>query len=304
MKNMQNEQLPKYIYKYKGRRVFLAETSDMPGVEPLAVTLDIGAYPVSLYNGCNTRKTYDDDYTEYIGPCKITIADVINVETSVEPDEWCDDYLCEGQWVTKDYAACDKVQQVLCRKNFIGSELREIIGALRRKTDYGWHGTLDNVIPYVDFLNLEEEWNATIRQYEKEYKESVTEDNPYDFPYVMSLREICEQEDIIVSLSDSDVEYLRYNSYYLRGIDTTSNAGGYPRDLHPAIIGFNSFEEAEKMAEENHLDIGIFARRNGWNYWQRKGQAYDAFEHSGECVMDYEEDDWCYVIGLIGLKII
>lgn len=299
MEKQNHKQLPKYIYRYKGQQVFLADTSDMPGVEPLAVANDIGCYPKSLYNGCHTCETYDDAYQDYVGQSEIVIADVINVETSEGSGE-----LCDGEWVSQDYAACDKVYQKLCRKDFIGSELREIIGDVETKTKYGWNGTWDNVIAYTDFFDIAEEWNATIRQYKEEYEESVTEDNPYDFPDVMSLEDICNQEGIIVSLSDTEVEILAQNCYMER-IDTTSDAGGYPSEIHPAIIGFDSFEEAEKMAEENHLDICIFARRNGWDLWHREeGRAYDAFERSGECVMDYEENDWHYAIGLIGLNII
>lgn len=289
-----NKQLPKYIYRYKGQQVFLADKYEMPGVEPLAVAHDTGCYPVSQYNGCYSLMTYEDGYSSYVDDCEIMVADVINVEAA-------DDDLCDDVWTSVNYAAFDRVEQHLCRKGFIWSELHDIIGDIENKVERDYE-TGEKVIPYSDFRRIEEEWNATIREYEEEYEESVTEDNDYNFPEVMSLQEICDQEDIVVAPSDDELEELADGD--LKLIQTTSDYNGYPRQLHPAIVGFKSFEEAETMAKKNHLQIQHFERRYGWSLWRRVGTAYDAFERPGGCVMDYEEDDWHYAIGLIGLNII
>ena len=74
----------------------------------------------------------------------------------------------------------------------------------------------------------------------------------------------------------------------LQVIETTTGLNGYPRALKKAIIGFDDFEQAEKMAEEYHLDIEIFTKRDGWQLWSRdNNRAYDAFERSAE---DYGEN--------------
>lgn len=74
----------------------------------------------------------------------------------------------------------------------------------------------------------------------------------------------------------------------LQVIDTTTGLNGYPRALKKAIIGFENFEQAEKLAEEYHLDIEIFTKRDGWQLWSRdNNRAYDAFERSAE---DYGEN--------------
>ena len=74
----------------------------------------------------------------------------------------------------------------------------------------------------------------------------------------------------------------------LQVINTTTGLNGYPRALKKAIIGFDDFEQAEKLAEEYHLDIEIFTKRDGWQLWSRdNNHAYDAFDRSAE---DYGEN--------------
>ena len=74
----------------------------------------------------------------------------------------------------------------------------------------------------------------------------------------------------------------------LHVISTTTGLNGYPQFLKKAIIGFENFEQAENLAEEYHLDIEIFTKRDGWQLWSRgNNHAYDAFERSAE---DYGEN--------------
>lgn len=71
-------------------------------------------------------------------------------------------------------------------------------------------------------------------------------------------------------------------------IDTTSAMNGYPQGLKKAIIGFDSFEQADKLAKENGLSIEIFTKRDGWNLWYRTGdKAWEPFERSAE---EYGDD--------------
>lgn len=48
-------------------------------------------------------------------------------------------------------------------------------------------------------------------------------------------------------------------------IDTTSARNGYPQDLQKAIIGFDTFEQAEKLAKETGLRIEFFQQHDGWD---------------------------------------
>ena len=69
----------------------------------------------------------------------------------------------------------------------------------------------------------------------------------------------------------------------LEVITTTSSRIGYPQRLQRAIIGFDTFADAEKMANENGLSIEIFTKRDGWNLWYRTGNhAFAPFERNGE----------------------
>ena len=55
----------------------------------------------------------------------------------------------------------------------------------------------------------------------------------------------------------------------LEYIETTIGMNGYPKCIRGAIIGFETFEEAEKFAEERGLVIRTFFKREGWQLYQR-----------------------------------
>ena len=57
--------------------------------------------------------------------------------------------------------------------------------------------------------------------------------------------------------------------------ETTSESNGYPRNLKDALIGFDTFEQAEALAKEHGLDIMLLHKRDGWQLWHRKGNAYE-----------------------------
>ena len=68
----------------------------------------------------------------------------------------------------------------------------------------------------------------------------------------------------------------------LEVITTTSARNGYPQRLKSAIIGFDSFELADKLAKVNGLSIEIFTKRDGWCLWYRTGNhALAPFERDG-----------------------
>ena len=46
-------------------------------------------------------------------------------------------------------------------------------------------------------------------------------------------------------------------------ISTTDSQNGYPHNEMQAVIGFDSFEQAEELAEKNNLSVEIFTKRNG-----------------------------------------
>lgn len=58
--------------------------------------------------------------------------------------------------------------------------------------------------------------------------------------------------------------------------------------MKKAIIGFDSFEQADELAKKNGLSIEIFTKRDGWNLWYRTGdKAWEPFERSAE---EYGDD--------------
>lgn len=71
-------------------------------------------------------------------------------------------------------------------------------------------------------------------------------------------------------------------------ISTTPQSNGYPIAIKRAIIGFETFEQAEIFAKENGLSIEKFYKKTGWDVWVR----------SGDCATEpfyipslYEDDD-------------
>ncbi|WP_298110488.1 hypothetical protein [uncultured Bacteroides sp.] len=74
----------------------------------------------------------------------------------------------------------------------------------------------------------------------------------------------------------------------LQVVETTSAMNGYPQSLQKALIGFDSFEDAERIANEYGLRIELFTKRDGWQlYYRTNNRAYSAIEVSAE---DYGDD--------------
>jgi len=61
-------------------------------------------------------------------------------------------------------------------------------------------------------------------------------------------------------------------------VETTSERNGYPRNLRYVITGFDTFEQAEMLAEKYDLDIIEITKRNGNQLWARNGKQYEPFK--------------------------
>lgn len=57
--------------------------------------------------------------------------------------------------------------------------------------------------------------------------------------------------------------------YGLKVIETTTNGTGYPESLKKAMVGFDTFEEAETLANKYGLRITTFFKKDGWRLWVR-----------------------------------
>lgn len=66
----------------------------------------------------------------------------------------------------------------------------------------------------------------------------------------------------------NEIKDLAYEFGY-EYIETTSERNGYPSNLKPAIVGSESFEEAEAFADANNLELNLFHRKHGWQLWVR-----------------------------------
>lgn len=70
-------------------------------------------------------------------------------------------------------------------------------------------------------------------------------------------------------------------------VSVTSASNGYPQNVQLALIGFDTFEQAEDVANANGLTIVSLYKRDGWNLWAEQGAAWRAIKLSAE---DYGND--------------
>lgn len=85
-------------------------------------------------------------------------------------------------------------------------------------------------------------------------------------------------------------------------IETTSERNGYPANIKYAIIGFDTYEEAKRFADETGMQVQYFERRDGWQLWYRTGNnAYGEYEIGaeiyGENYSEYSsEEEYMYIL--------
>ena len=80
---------------------------------------------------------------------------------------------------------------------------------------------------------------------------------------------------------------------YERGlevVETTKGMNGYPQGLGKAVIGFETFEEAEEVASESGGEVVDLIRRDGWQFWKNNGRVWKEWEMQAE---DYGDDYEC-----------
>lgn len=61
----------------------------------------------------------------------------------------------------------------------------------------------------------------------------------------------------------------------IKKIQTTSDANGYPTNLKNGYIGFETWAEAKKFAEEKDLALMCISQNAGWQVWHREDSVYE-----------------------------
>lgn len=69
------------------------------------------------------------------------------------------------------------------------------------------------------------------------------------------------------------------NEYGLELIETTSDRNGYPCDLKYAVIGFDTFDEAQELADRYGLTVRDFRKRGGWQLWVRGERMWEEYDY-------------------------
>lgn len=80
-------------------------------------------------------------------------------------------------------------------------------------------------------------------------------------------------------------------------IETTNDRGYYPRDIKLAIIGFDNFKQAEKLAKEYGLSIELFYKEDGKKIYFRTGhRRYEEItvnaDDLGDCYSQFNKNDY------------
>ncbi len=65
-------------------------------------------------------------------------------------------------------------------------------------------------------------------------------------------------------------------------VSVTESSNGYPQNVQLALIGFDTFEQAEDVANANGLTIVSLYRRDGWNLWAEQGAAWGPIKLGAE----------------------
>ncbi len=73
----------------------------------------------------------------------------------------------------------------------------------------------------------------------------------------------------------------------LEYIETTTGRNGYPENIQGAIIGFETYDQAEEIAAKYGFDIELFKTRYGWQFWEQCGWQPTPLKISSE---DYGDD--------------
>jgi hypothetical protein len=74
-----------------------------------------------------------------------------------------------------------------------------------------------------------------------------------------------------------DIEQTAYQSR-LQIVEVTQGMNGYPKGIYKAIVGFESFEDAECIANKKDLEIVVLRSRDGWQFFENLGRTYSPFD--------------------------
>lgn len=128
----------------------------------------------------------------------------------------------------------------------------------------------------------QEEWkdDMFISEFNKEDQEKILE--------YMNMFEIFAGKEELSLAEIADMEGLRY-------VETTSGSNGYPSNIQGAIVGFENWEQLEEVALKYNLNPINLHRRDGWQLYERQGNASEPYKNScndyGDDYAQYDDAD-------------
>ena len=100
----------------------------------------------------------------------------------------------------------------------------------------------------------------------------------------MNIFEIFADEEELSLREIADIEGLEYT-------ETTSGMNGYPQNIQGAIVGFEDWEQLEKIAIKYNLNAINLHGKDGWQLYERNGIATEPFKNNSD---DYGDDYFEY----------
>lgn len=93
-------------------------------------------------------------------------------------------------------------------------------------------------------------------------------------------------------------DWLDYaDSLGLEIVEVTKGTNGYPKNLSKAVIGFDTWEEAEEFAKETEREIVRMTKRDGHQFWWSEGREFEPLKPTvawyGDTFEAFEsQDQW------------
>lgn len=75
--------------------------------------------------------------------------------------------------------------------------------------------------------------------------------------------------------------------------ELTQDINGYPERVRAILVGFDSFEDAKKVAEYYGVHVDVFRIRDGWHFWEKAGAVMWEADKT-----EWREDVYKYAVGV------
>ena len=152
------------------------------------------------------------------------------------------------------------------------------------------------------FLAFDDVENVDFQEFPEDLFTCINPENlngktVYEF-YVKDINRVVHAVQVVVEEdfcpSSYDVAHIIQENYgTLSCEDLTHGMNGYPKHVQAILVGFNSFSDAEKVAEDFGVCVEVFRKRDGWHFWEKAGTIMCDADKT-----EWREDVYKYAVGV------